>query len=124
MCFDTPLWRRAIVVKHHKNLTMFILQGNFHKQLCDLASIGWLMKNTGHFEVITTIYGENTAKKILNGSDYERAVRCHCIITSALKQILLEDIFRCYFLVRHNSNINFSLHLYLIFIFHLTFGLY
>ena len=23
---------------------MFILQGNFHKQLCDLASIGWLTK--------------------------------------------------------------------------------
>ena len=44
VCFDTPLWRRAMVVKHHKNLTIFILQGNFHKQLCDQASIGWITK--------------------------------------------------------------------------------
>ena len=51
------------------------------------------MKSTGLFEGITTIYGENTVKNILNGSDYDQmAIRCHCIITSALKQILLEQL--------------------------------
>ena len=50
------------------------------------------MSNSRLFEVITLIYGETTAKSIVSGSVYERAVRCRSLITWPLKLILLEQL--------------------------------
>lgn len=92
LTFDAPLWKKAMIVKHHYKFNIFILPGNFHKQLSSLAGIGYLMKNTGLKETLLTIYGENTVKSILNGKDYERAVRAHGLVTTALKEMLLENV--------------------------------
>ena len=81
-----------MIVKHHYKLDIFILPGNFHKQLSSLAAICYLMKNTGLKEALLTIYGQNTVNYILNAKDYEWAVREHGIVITALEELLLETI--------------------------------
>ena len=92
LTFDQPLWQKAMIVNHHSGFDLFIMMGNFHIQMCALAAIGFLMKNTGFTEAIQTMCGENTAHNIMSGKDYERAVRFHGLAASSLKTILLEQI--------------------------------
>ena len=90
--FDNPLWRKAMIVNHHKKLDVLILPGNFHNQMSYLGAIGYLTKNMGLLEAVQTVYGDITAKAILSGKDYEKAVRVHGLFSTALKQILIEQI--------------------------------
>ena len=88
--FDMPLWKRAMIVKFQMKLKIIILMGNFHNEMASLAGIGYLMKNSGIEEVMQLIYKVNTTKAVLLGKDYERGVRVHGLIASALKRILLD----------------------------------
>ena len=90
--FDMPLWKRAMIVKFHMKLKIIILMGNFHNEMASVAGIGYLMKNSGIEEVMQLIYKVNTNKAVLLGKDYERSVRVHGLIASALRRILLEQI--------------------------------
>ena len=73
-------------------LGIVILLGNFHTQMSFLGSIDYLMKNSGLAQAISTIYGEESVKYILNGKSYERATRAHGLVTSVLKKLLIEQI--------------------------------
>ncbi|KAL7307868.1 hypothetical protein TKK_0000187 [Trichogramma kaykai] len=48
------------------------------------GSIGFIMKDSGLAEVLSTVYGENTVKNILTGHQYNRALRAHTLILLAL----------------------------------------
>ena len=90
--FDMPLWKQAMIVKFHMKLKIIIHMGNFHNKMASLTGIGYLMKNSGIEEMMQLIYKVNTTKAVLLGKDYERGVRVHGLIASALKRILLEQI--------------------------------
>ncbi len=87
-----PLFRKAMIVNHHMKLDILILPGNFHNQLSSLGAIGYLTKNTGILEALQIIYGDTTAKTILSGKDYEKGVRAHGLLSTALKEILIEQV--------------------------------
>ena len=92
--FDQPLFKRASVIARLMNLEndIHILIGNFHNQLSYFSAVGYLMKNSGFEELLQSVYGETTVKAILCGNDYERAVRCHGLVATVLKQLLLEQL--------------------------------
>ena len=46
-----------------------------------LGSIGCVMKNSGILELLSTPYAPNSAKQILEGKRYERAMRGHDLKT-------------------------------------------
>lgn len=92
IAFDQPLWQKAMIVKHNSKLDIMIMLGNFHVQLSTMSAIGYLMKATGIEAAFNTVYGEKSIKYIMNGKDYERAVRCHELASTALKLLLLEQI--------------------------------
>ena len=81
-----------MIVKFHMKLKIIILMGNFHNEMASLAGIGYLMKNSGIEGVMQLIYKVNTTKAVHLGKDYERGVRVHGLIVSALKRILLQQI--------------------------------
>ena len=56
------------------------------------ACIGFLMKNTGLKELLSTVYGELSLEAILKGKAYERAVRCHDLLSTVLKSIVLKQV--------------------------------
>lgn len=92
--FDQPLWLKAMMVKnlysYLKNIT--ILKGNFHTMMSFHACIGFLMKNTGLKELLSTVYGELSVEAILKGKAYERAVRCHDLLSTVLKSIVMKQV--------------------------------
>ena len=90
--FDNPLWKKAMIVNNHVKINILIIPGNFHNQMSSLGAIGYLTKNTGFLEALLTIYGEHTTKSILSGKDYEKGVRAHGLLATALKEILLEQV--------------------------------
>lgn len=53
--------------KKNKDLDVTILLGNFHTQMSYLGSIGYVMKNSGLLQVFSSIYAENSAKKMIEG---------------------------------------------------------
>ena len=90
--FDQPLWWTAMMIKEAKDLQITIMIGNFHFQMCFLASIGFIMKNTGLEAILGVIYGDNTVKKIMSGKSYKRSMRAHSLLSTVLKKILLEQV--------------------------------
>ena len=57
-----------------------------------LGSIGYVMKNSGILELLSTAYAPNSAKQMLEGKQYERAMRVHDLLTTALKKIILQQV--------------------------------
>ena len=64
-----------MMIKEAKDLQITIMIGNFHFQMCFLASIGFIVKNTGLEAILGVIYGDNTVKKIMSGKSYKRSMR-------------------------------------------------
>ena len=87
--FDQPLWLKAMMIKKKSSLPITILLGNFHKQMSFLGSIGYVMKNSGILELLSTAYAPNSDKQMLEGKQYERAMRGHDLLTTSLKKIIL-----------------------------------
>ena len=50
------------------------------------------MKNSGILELLSTTYAPNSAKQMLEGKQYERAMRVHDLLTTALKKIILQQV--------------------------------
>ena len=90
--FDQPLWLKSMMIKKKENLSITILLGNFHTQMSYLGSIDYVMKNSGILELFSTIYAENSAKKMLEGKQYERAMRAHNLLLTVLKKVILQQI--------------------------------
>ena len=47
------------------------------------------MKNSGILELLSTAYAPNSDKQMLEGKQYERAMRGHDLLTTSLKKIIL-----------------------------------
>ena len=88
--FDQPLYKAAMIVRHHKKTRVDLVLGNFHTQMSFLGAMGKLMENSGLAQALQTVYGDNAVKYILNGKSYERAIRAHALVSSVLKKILLQ----------------------------------
>ena len=87
-----PLWTKAMMMQKSHNLDITILLGNFHTQMSFLGSIGYVMKNSGLKELLSTIYAENSVKKILEGKQYESAMRIHNLLVTVLKKTIVRQI--------------------------------
>ena len=81
-----------MVIKKKYELDITLLLGNFHGQMSFLGSIGYVMKNTGIKSALSTTYGGNTVDKMLQGGQYERAMRGHDVLSTALMRIILSQI--------------------------------
>ena len=96
LTFDQPLWLKCMMVKTKVDLSATILLGNFHAQMSFLVSIGYVMKNSGIKEVLSTVYVEKSVEKsvhkMLEGKQYERAMRAHDLLVTVLKQIMVKQI--------------------------------
>ena len=90
--FDQPLWLKAMMIKKKSSLPITILLGNFYKQMSFLGSIGYVMKNSGILELLSTAYAPNSDKQMLEGKQYERAMRGHDLLTTSLKKIILQKV--------------------------------
>jgi hypothetical protein len=86
--FDQPLFVKAMDIALAKKLNVVIRLGGFHVILSFLGSIGILMKGSGLEEVLSVLYGKNVVEQILQGRDYERAVRGHFLVHAALTCLL------------------------------------
>ena len=50
------------------------------------------MKNSDILELLSSAYAPNSAKQMLEGKQYERAMRGHDLLTTALKEIILQQV--------------------------------
>ena len=53
---------------------------------------GYVMTNSGILELLSTAYTPNSAKQMLEGKQYEKAIRGHDLLTTALKKIILQQV--------------------------------
>ena len=90
--FDQQLWWKAMLVSKKANLEVVILLGGFHTRMSFLGAIGYIMANSGIEQILATVYAENTTTHIMRGKAYKRAVRAHTLLSTALKEVLLEQI--------------------------------
>jgi hypothetical protein len=86
--FDQPLFLKAMDIALAKQLNVVIRLGAFHVLLSYLGSVGTLMRGSGLEEILSVLYGKNVVEQILQGRDYERAVRGHLIVYTALSCLL------------------------------------
>ena len=90
--FDQLLWLKAMMIKKKNSLPITILLENFHTQMSFLGSIEYVMKNSGILELLSIAYAPNSAKQMLEGKQYEGAMRGHNLLTTALKKIILQQV--------------------------------
>ena len=57
-----------------------------------LGAIGYIMANSGIEQILATVYAENTTAHIMKGKAYKRAVRAHTLLSTALKEVLVEQV--------------------------------
>jgi len=63
--------------------------GGFHTLMSFLGCIGHIMAGSGLKSVLEQVYASNTVSHMLNGKAYERAVRGHIMVSSALNTMLM-----------------------------------
>ena len=90
--FDQPLWLKAMMIKKKNSLPITILLGNFHTQISCLGSIGYVTKNYSILELLSTAYAPNSAKQMLEGKQYEKAMRGHNLLATSLKNIIFQQV--------------------------------
>ena len=65
-----------------------MLLGNFHIQINYLGSVWYVKKKFWNIEIIFNYIAENSVKKMLDGKQYERALRVHELLSRTLKRII------------------------------------
>ena len=93
--FDQPLYIKAKdIVEANPEIYRHVVprMGGLHLVFSYLGSIGYIMEGSGLQEVFSEIYAFKATEKMLSGHAYERAVRAHSIIHSALAQIIFSNI--------------------------------
>lgn len=50
------------------------------------------MEGSGLGEMLSLVYAENSVKHILSGHAYERAIRGHYLVYTAIAKLVLKDI--------------------------------
>lgn len=61
---------------------------NFHIQINYLGSVWYVKKKFWNIEIIFNYIAENSVKKMLDGKQYERALRAHELLSRTLKRII------------------------------------
>lgn len=92
--FDQPLYAKAqeIVANNPTFANVFVRLGGFHLLMSFLGAIGYIMAGSGLKDLFTTIYAENSVKKMLAGHAYARAIRAHMLSHLSLAHIILESL--------------------------------
>ncbi|KAK5640660.1 hypothetical protein RI129_002639 [Pyrocoelia pectoralis] len=69
--------------------------GGMHLCLAFLASIGFLYKDSGLYDMLveTEIYAPNTCKQILEGKHYSRSIRSLILTSDALTRLLIDSFY-------------------------------
>lgn len=92
LTFDQQLWWKVRDIVSTQliadNITIFVRLGGFHTILSFLGCIGTVMRNSGLEEALSTIYGDTIVKKVMQGKQYSRAIRCHTLTFQAILMII------------------------------------
>lgn len=91
--FDQPLWLKATEIVLSKDLNVVCRLGGFHVLMNYLGSLGSIMSGSGLQEALECCYGPNAITHILTGKKYNRAMRAHFLVDSALHTLLLRRLF-------------------------------
>jgi hypothetical protein len=81
-----------VEVTEAEQLNIVSRLGGFHTLMSFLRSIGSVMAGSGLVEVLECCYGSNTVCHMISGKAYDRAIRGHLLIESALHTILIQSI--------------------------------
>ena len=73
MTFDQLLWLKVTEIVRSKDLLIVLILGGFHTVMSYMGSIGAIMKESGIYESLETIYGSNAVEHILSGKAVSRA---------------------------------------------------
>ena len=88
--FDQPLWIKAVEIASAKSLDIVVRLGGFHCLMSFVGSIGSLMEGSGIENLLETIYGRNTAPRMISGKAISRALRGHFLVDAGLHMKLLQ----------------------------------
>jgi len=56
-----------------------------------MGGVGYLMRGSGLEELIETVYASRTLDHIMNGKAYDRALRVHMLVSTALIKHILDQ---------------------------------
>ena len=90
--FDQPLWLKATDIIRAKSLNIVCILGGFHTMMSFMGSMGKMMKGSGLYEALETIYGSTVVDHMMLGKDVSRALRAHFLTESALMTKLLSPL--------------------------------
>jgi len=115
LTFDQPLWFKARTIIHSERQeselrTMVLKLGSFHIMMSYTGCIGHLMNSSGLREVLELVYADNTVNHILIGKAYDRAVRGHTLVDTALNAMVVAEAYDLPFHGLEESTTNAELH--------------
>ena len=94
MTFDLPIWLKAVDIIKQANIPIMARLGGFHRLKSYLGSMGNIMQDSGLLEVIQLIYpGSTTANHIMDGGCFDKAIRAHLLVDTAIYQHIMKLAF-------------------------------
>ena len=90
--FDQPLFTKAFEISKAAEMNTAIRSGGFHLLVLFLGGIGTIMEDCRLAETMETIHAPNIVVHMFESKAYARALRCHLLIETSLKQILLNKV--------------------------------
>ncbi len=96
--FDQPLyWKAYLIMKSEPSFSeingIVLKLGGFHTLMSFLGSIGHIMDGSGLQEILEIVFAKDSVPHLLSVKAYARAVRAHTVLSSALINLLLEEVF-------------------------------
>ena len=88
--FDLPLWLKSIDMIISQNLPIIPRLGGFHLLKPFLGTFGAIFVDIGPRDIVQLVYpGEIAADSILNEKSYDKAIRAHFLIDTAIIQYVV-----------------------------------
>ena len=83
--FDLPLWLKSFDIILRRNFPIIPRLGGFHLLKPFLETFGEISTDSGLCDIVQLIYpSEIAADSILNGKSYDKAIRAHLLIDTAI----------------------------------------
>ena len=88
--FDLPLWLKSVDIILSQNLPIIPRLGGFHLLKPFLGTFGAIFVHIGLRDIVQLVYpGEIAADSILNEKSYDKAIRAHFLIDTAIIQYVV-----------------------------------
>lgn len=74
-------------------MNIIVSLDEFQTVLSYIGSVGYFINRSGLEDMMGMLYGNNMVENVLDGKDYECAVRHHFLVHCALEKVLFEIVF-------------------------------